>query len=124
MFDLPTDTKQMRKVAGKFRNFLLDEGFERSPVFLSMPVIVTEKNHLIPACAESSAISPDMETCKYCTSLINNMRILFDSMIKGEKPQKEKTRISWCYFKMNAWLSTTEIAINSLHNNELPKYLL
>lgn len=30
MFDLPTDTKQQRKAAGKFRNFLLDEGFERS----------------------------------------------------------------------------------------------
>lgn len=30
MFDLPTDTSQQRKDAGKFRNFLLDEGFERS----------------------------------------------------------------------------------------------
>lgn len=30
MFDLPTDTKQQRKDAGTFRNFLLDEGFERS----------------------------------------------------------------------------------------------
>ncbi len=30
MFDLPTDTKPQRKAATKFRNFLLDEGFERS----------------------------------------------------------------------------------------------
>ena len=30
MFDLPTDTKLQRKAAGNFRNFLLDEGFERS----------------------------------------------------------------------------------------------
>ncbi|QIE45192.1 CRISPR-associated endonuclease Cas2 [Pseudohalocynthiibacter aestuariivivens] len=30
MFDLPTDTRQQRKAAGTFRNFLLDEGFERS----------------------------------------------------------------------------------------------
>jgi CRISPR-associated protein Cas2 len=30
MFDLPTDTKVQRKAAGDFRNFLLDEGFERS----------------------------------------------------------------------------------------------
>ena len=30
MFDLPTDTKSQRKAATKFRNFLLDEGFERS----------------------------------------------------------------------------------------------
>lgn len=30
MFDLPTDTKPQRKAAGAFRNFLLDEGFERS----------------------------------------------------------------------------------------------
>lgn len=30
MFDLPTDTRQQRKHATKFRNFLLDEGFERS----------------------------------------------------------------------------------------------
>lgn len=30
MFDLPTDTKKQRKDAGEFRNFLLDEGFERS----------------------------------------------------------------------------------------------
>ena len=30
MFDLPTDTKLQRKAAGHFRNFLLDEGFERS----------------------------------------------------------------------------------------------
>ena len=30
MFDLPTDTKPQRKAAGKFRNFLLDEGYERS----------------------------------------------------------------------------------------------
>ena len=30
MFDLPTDTKKQRKAAGDFRNFLLDEGFERS----------------------------------------------------------------------------------------------
>ena len=30
MFDLPTDTKPQRKAAGSFRNFLLDEGFERS----------------------------------------------------------------------------------------------
>ncbi|WP_235851772.1 CRISPR-associated endonuclease Cas2 [Litorivita pollutaquae] len=30
MFDLPTDTKRQRKDAGSFRNFLLDEGFERS----------------------------------------------------------------------------------------------
>lgn len=30
MFDLPTDTKPQRKVATKFREFLLDEGFERS----------------------------------------------------------------------------------------------
>lgn len=30
MFDLPTDTKPQRKAAGQFRNFLLDEGFERS----------------------------------------------------------------------------------------------
>lgn len=30
MFDLPTDTPQQRKMATVFRNFLLDEGFERS----------------------------------------------------------------------------------------------
>lgn len=30
MFDLPTDTRRQRKAAGDFRNFLLDEGFERS----------------------------------------------------------------------------------------------
>lgn len=30
MFDLPTDTKPQRKAATRFRNFLLDEGFERS----------------------------------------------------------------------------------------------
>ncbi|WP_058240848.1 CRISPR-associated endonuclease Cas2 [Shimia marina] len=30
MFDLPTDTKPQRKAATNFRNFLLDEGFERS----------------------------------------------------------------------------------------------
>lgn len=30
MFDLPTDSKPQRKAAGDFRNFLLDEGFERS----------------------------------------------------------------------------------------------
>lgn len=30
MFDLPTDTRRQRKAAGTFRNFLLDEGFERS----------------------------------------------------------------------------------------------
>lgn len=30
MFDLPTDSKKQRKDAGAFRNFLLDEGFERS----------------------------------------------------------------------------------------------
>lgn len=30
MFDLPTDTKPQRKGATKFREFLLDEGFERS----------------------------------------------------------------------------------------------
>ena len=30
MFDLPTDTKPRRKAAEGFRNFLLDEGFERS----------------------------------------------------------------------------------------------
>ncbi|WP_417463212.1 CRISPR-associated endonuclease Cas2 [Kordiimonas sp.] len=30
MFDLPTDTKKQRHDAGAFRNFLLDEGFERS----------------------------------------------------------------------------------------------
>jgi CRISPR-associated protein Cas2 len=30
MFDLPTDTKTQRKSATAFRNFLLDEGFERS----------------------------------------------------------------------------------------------
>ena len=30
MFDLPTDTKPQRKAATKFRNFLLDNGYERS----------------------------------------------------------------------------------------------
>ncbi|MDB9840149.1 CRISPR-associated endonuclease Cas2 [Planktomarina temperata] len=30
MFDLPTDTKPQRSAAAAFRNFLLDEGFERS----------------------------------------------------------------------------------------------
>lgn len=30
MFDLPTDTHEQRKEATRFRNFLLDEGFERS----------------------------------------------------------------------------------------------
>lgn len=30
MFDLPTDTKPQRKAATKFRDFLLDEGFDRS----------------------------------------------------------------------------------------------
>lgn len=30
MFDLPTDTKLQRKSATRFRDFLLDEGFERS----------------------------------------------------------------------------------------------
>ena len=30
MFDLPTDTKPQRKAATRFREFLLDEGFERS----------------------------------------------------------------------------------------------
>jgi len=30
MFDLPTDTALQRRDAGKFRHFLLDEGFERS----------------------------------------------------------------------------------------------
>ena len=30
MFDLPTDTKPQRKAATKFREFLLDEGFDRA----------------------------------------------------------------------------------------------
>jgi CRISPR-associated protein Cas2 len=30
MFDLPTETRPQRKAATVFRNFLLDEGFERS----------------------------------------------------------------------------------------------
>lgn len=30
MFDLPTETKPQRKAASDFRNFLLDEGYERS----------------------------------------------------------------------------------------------
>lgn len=30
MFDLPTETKPQRKVATDFRNFLLNDGFERS----------------------------------------------------------------------------------------------
>ncbi|MGB0696195.1 MAG: CRISPR-associated endonuclease Cas2 [Rhodospirillaceae bacterium] len=30
MFDLPTDTHVQRREATQFRNFLLDEGFERS----------------------------------------------------------------------------------------------
>ena len=30
MFDLPTETKMQRKTATKFREFLLDQGFERS----------------------------------------------------------------------------------------------
>jgi len=30
MFDLPTDTRKQRRDAGVFRNFLLDEGYERS----------------------------------------------------------------------------------------------
>lgn len=30
MFDLPTETRSQRKAATNFRNFLLDEGFERS----------------------------------------------------------------------------------------------
>jgi len=30
MFDLPTDTKKQRSAATKFREYLLDEGFERS----------------------------------------------------------------------------------------------
>lgn len=30
MFDLPTETKLQRKAASKFREYLLDEGFERS----------------------------------------------------------------------------------------------
>ena len=30
MFDLPTDTKPQRREATAFRNFLLDEGFERA----------------------------------------------------------------------------------------------
>ena len=30
MFDFPTDTKPRRKAASSFRNFLFDEGFERS----------------------------------------------------------------------------------------------
>lgn len=30
MFDLPTDTRDQRRAATRFRNFLLDEGFERS----------------------------------------------------------------------------------------------
>lgn len=30
MFDLPTDSKLQRKAATRFREFLLDEGFERS----------------------------------------------------------------------------------------------
>lgn len=30
MFDLPTETKPQRSAATAFRNFLLDEGFERS----------------------------------------------------------------------------------------------
>lgn len=30
LFDLPTDTKQHQRQANKFREFLLDEGFERS----------------------------------------------------------------------------------------------
>lgn len=29
MFDLPTDTKPQRKAACDFRNFLLDQGYER-----------------------------------------------------------------------------------------------
>jgi len=30
MFDLPTDSRSLRKAATRFREFLLDEGFERS----------------------------------------------------------------------------------------------
>ena len=30
MFDLPVDTKKRRSAATRFRNFLLDQGFERS----------------------------------------------------------------------------------------------
>ena len=30
MFDIPTETKLQRKAASRFREFLLDQGFERS----------------------------------------------------------------------------------------------
>lgn len=36
MFDLPVDTKKRRKAATKFRNFLLDQGFEMSQFSIYM----------------------------------------------------------------------------------------
>ena len=64
MFDLPTDTKSQRKAAGGFRNFLLDEGFERSQFSVYARFINGKKKLLRRACTESHFIYPILVTSK------------------------------------------------------------
>jgi len=44
MFDLPTDTKQERREAGRFRNFLLDAGFSMAQFSVYMRFTGTREN--------------------------------------------------------------------------------
>ena len=57
MFDLPTDTKPQRKAAGSFRNFLLDEGFERSQ-FSVYARFVNGKEAFMTRCGRIERVLP------------------------------------------------------------------
>ena len=64
MFDLPTETKLQRKAAGSFRNFLLDEGFERSQ-FSVYARFVNGKEAFTARIKKLSVICPVLEIFKF-----------------------------------------------------------
>lgn len=93
MFDLPTDTKQQRKAASGFRDFLLDEGFERSQ-FSVYARFVNGKEAFATRVGRIERHLPDREMSRSSTLPTVNIAISYISPIKVEEPP-EKIHSNW-----------------------------
>ena len=72
MFDLPVDTKEHAREATKFREFLLDEGFEMSQFSIYFAMA---KNIMKPTCGESRLTCPNAERFMCSTLPTSSTRI-------------------------------------------------
>lgn len=95
MFDLPVTTREQARAATKFREFLLDEGFEKSQ-FSVYARFCNGKEQFEPICGGWKQACRIAATSTSSASRTANMKISCDFQDRSDAGS-EKIQISWRY---------------------------